>query len=339
MQNQPPRQRTDVVCEIPSPAPPKATTLLIVSGYGQEGLAGTRLQSPFVVEVRDQYSKPFSGGTVVFRVTGGSLSSTRETTNSFGQAQTILTLGPSAGANSVEASVAGISPSQTFTATAIASGEQRRATTLSIVSGNNQSGESGMSLGQAFIVGVLDQDKRPLRGIPVTFRVTEGSGRLSSQTSQMTNEYGQAEITLTLGDESINKVSASVTGISHSQTFTATATGATESEPVVSAQLPSVYWVESGNLYRSTGGETEKLPPRGMSATGLAVDTAGGRIYWTERIGDNSGRIRSANLDGTELRGLVHIENGVLYGITVGTDKRDKRWVYWTTSHGKSPTY
>ena len=37
-----------------------------------------------------------------------------------GQAQTTLTLGRSAGANSVEASVAGISPSQTFTATATA---------------------------------------------------------------------------------------------------------------------------------------------------------------------------------------------------------------------------
>ena len=147
----------DPRCETPSPAPLKATTLLIVSGYGQEGLAGNRLQSPFVVEVRDQYGKPFSGANVVFRVTGGSLSSTRETTNSFGQAQTTLTLGPSAGANSVEASVAGISPSQTFTATATASGEQRRATTLSIVSGNNQSGESGMSLGSS----VYSRGERP----------------------------------------------------------------------------------------------------------------------------------------------------------------------------------
>ena len=323
-----PRERTDVVCEIPPSVPLKATTLLIVSGYGQEGLAGNRLQSPFVVEVRDQYGKPFSGANVVFRVTGGSLSSTRETTNSFGQAQTTLTLGPSAGANSVEASVADISPSQTFTATA------RRATTLSIVSGNNQSGESGMSLGQAFIVGVLDQDKRPLRGIPVTFRVIEGSGRLSSQTSQMTNEYGQSEITLTLGDEDINKVNASVTGISDSLTFTATATGAAEPEPVVPGQLPSVYWIEGGNLYRSTGGETEKLPPRGMHATSLAVDTAGGRIYWTEKTENNSGRIRSANLDGMHVEKLVVVDS-VPQSIAVGTDQSDKRWVYWTTSQGE----
>ena len=178
-----PRERTDGSCEIPSSVPPKATTLLIVSGYGQEDLPGTRLQSPFVVEVRDQYGEPFSGATVVFLVTnggGGSLPTTA-LTNQIGQAQTTLTLGPSAGANSVEASVAGISPSQTFTATAIAPGEQRRATTLSIVSGDNQSGESGMSLGQAFIVGVKDQSAKPLSGIKVTFRITAGRGQLLTQ--------------------------------------------------------------------------------------------------------------------------------------------------------------
>ena len=322
---------TTAECEILLPASPKATTLLIVSGYGQEGLAGTRLSRPFVVEVRDQYGEPFSGANVVFRVTGGSLSSIMATTNSFGQAQTTLTLGRSAGANWVEASVAGISPSQTFTATAIAPGEQRRATTLSIVSGNNQSGESGMSLGQAFIVGVLDQDKRPLRGIPVTFRVTEGGGQLSSQTRQMTNEYGQAEITLTLGDENINKVTASVSGISDSQTFTA------EAAPPAEPLPPSVYWIEGGALYyQPTGGEkTLLLSPKGATLTGgLAVDMARGRIYWTEETGNNSGRIRSANLQGMDVRRLTGEKNGVPHGIAVGTDKSAKRWVYWTTSVG-----
>ena len=196
-----PRQRTDVVCEIPSLVPSQATTLSIVSGYGQEDLPGTRLQSPFVVEVRDQYGKPFSGAKVVFGVTnngGGSLSSTMATTNSFGQAQTTLTLGRSAGANWVEARVAGISPSQTFTATAIAPNEPRKATTLSIVSGNNQSGESGMSLGQAFIVGVKDQSAKPLSGIRVTFRITAGRGQLSTQQVD-TDSFGLARTTLTLG--------------------------------------------------------------------------------------------------------------------------------------------
>ena len=203
-----PRQRTDVVCEIPSLVPSQATTLSIVSGYGQEDLPGTRLQSPFVVEVRDQYGKPFSGAKVVFGVTnngGGSLSSTMATTNSFGQAQTTLTLGRSAGANWVEARVAGISPSQTFTATAIAPNEPRKVTTLSIVSGNNQSGESGMSLGQAFIVGVKDQSAKPLSGIRVTFRITAGRGQLSTQQVD-TDSFGLARTTLTLGSSALSRL-------------------------------------------------------------------------------------------------------------------------------------
>ena len=318
----------------------RATTLSIVSGNNQSGESGMSLGQAFIVGVKDQSAKPLSGIRVTFRITAGrgQLSTQQVDTGSFGLARTTLTLGRSAGANSVEARVTGISPSQTFTATAIAPGEQQRATTLSIVSGNNQSGESGMSLGQAFIVGVLDQDKRPLDGIPVTFSVTEGGGQLSSQTSQMTNEYGQSGITLTLGDEGINKVNASVNGISHSQTFTATATARAEPEPVVPGQFPSVYWIEGGALYyRPTGGEKTMLwKPRGGTLTGsLAVDMEGGRIYWTEQTGNNSGRIRSAYLDGTELRELVQIENGVPYGITVGTDKNYRRWVYWTTSLGK----
>ena len=164
---------TTAECEILLPASPKATTLLIVSGYGQEEAPGTRLPRPFVVEVRDQYGKPFSGAKVVFRVTGGSLSPPMATTNSVGQAETTLTFG-SVGLNSVSASVGGIPLKQTFTATAIAPDEPRKATTLSIVSGNNQSGESGMSLGQAFIVGVKDQSAKPLSGIRVTFGITAG---------------------------------------------------------------------------------------------------------------------------------------------------------------------
>ena len=190
-----------------------------------------------------------------------------------------------------------------------------------------------MSLGQAFIVGVLDQDKKPLDGIPVTFRVTEGKGQLPSQTRQMTNEYGQAEITLTLGDDGINEVKASVTGISDSQTFTATAIA--PEEPVVSAQLPPVYWIEGGALYyQPTVGEKEMLlPPRGGTLTGgLAVDMAGGRIYWTEKTGNNSGRIRSANLQGMDVEELRAVENGVPHGIAVDAKKGK---VYWTNSLGK----
>ena len=51
---------------------------------------------------------------------------------------------------------------------------QPRATTLSIVLGNRQSGEVGKPL-EPFIVGVLDQAGKPLEGIVVAFAVTWGA--------------------------------------------------------------------------------------------------------------------------------------------------------------------
>ena len=102
-------------CEIPEPEPePRtATTLSIVSGYGQEDEPGSRLSSPFVVEVKDQYRDAFSGANVTFLVTQGSgrLSPATERTNSFGRAQTTLTLGSSAGVNVVKVTIAGTSSS------------------------------------------------------------------------------------------------------------------------------------------------------------------------------------------------------------------------------------
>lgn len=107
--------------------------------------------------------------------------------------------------------------------------ETQEATSLLIVSGNNQSGESGMSLAQPFVVGVLDQNGVPLQeknSVSVTFRVTAGEGRLSGQMIQTirTDVYGQARTILTLGSGlGANSVEARVTGISRRQTFTATA--------------------------------------------------------------------------------------------------------------------
>ena len=117
--------------DCPEPEPPKATTLSIVSGYGQEGSPGGRLTDPFVVEVQDQYGDTLSGKSVGFRVTkGGKFSgqtSITVSTDGRGQARARLTLGSGSGANWVEASVAakdslnGIQLTQTFTATAIPS--------------------------------------------------------------------------------------------------------------------------------------------------------------------------------------------------------------------------
>ena len=221
-----------------------------------------------------------------------------------------------------------------------------RPTTLRIVSGNNQSGEVGKPLAQPFVVGVLDQERKPLEGTMVTFTVDMNRGHLDTQ-QMRTNEYGQAQTTLTLSSHTdSHSVIARADGITEPQTFTATATAPPpppESEPGVPVEeapllatpsLPVVYWIEEGAIFQFDGGTREELirPSKGWTATSLAVDMPKNKLYWTEqRTGKQRGRIRSANLKGEEERTLQPI-NAVPKGIVV--DAKNDR-LYWTNDRGK----
>ena len=73
-----------------------------------------------MVEVRDQSGEPLPGAQVIFSVTadGGTLSATIAMTDSNGRAESILTLGPNPGINTVTVSVTGILEEQSVNATA-----------------------------------------------------------------------------------------------------------------------------------------------------------------------------------------------------------------------------
>ena len=320
--------------------------LTIVSGDLQEGSPQTPLGNPLVVLVRDQYGDALSGVDVTFRVTrGGRLSRTTARTNRIGRAETTLTLA-SDGIHQIEASVVGFpSLAQTFTAAATAECEvpvpsPLRPTTLNIVSGNRQSGEVGKSLAQPFVVGVLDQDGKPLQGTAVTFAVTAGNGRLS-RTMATTDVYGQARTILTLGSRAgRHSVMARAAGITQPQTFTATATAPPppkEPEPIVSVRSstedPLMYWIAGNTIYyRPTGGgnETFHAPQSGTLTGGLAVDMEGGKVYWTEQTIDNMGRIQSADLDATDVE---TVKETIAVPYDIAFDARRRR-LYWTTSFG-----
>lgn len=85
-------------------------TLTLVSGSGQSGTVANPLSSPFVVKVTDTNGNPVSGTTVTFAVTagGGALSATSVVTDSLGLAASTLTLGASAGTNTVTATAPGL---------------------------------------------------------------------------------------------------------------------------------------------------------------------------------------------------------------------------------------
>ena len=94
-------------------------TLSLVSGDGQRGSVGASLSRPFVVVLLDQNGDVLPGMPVEFAVKEGrgTLSVRSATTDASGRASTVLTVGPSPGSNTVEATVHGLEP-VTFAATA-----------------------------------------------------------------------------------------------------------------------------------------------------------------------------------------------------------------------------
>ena len=197
--------------------------LLKISGDNQKGVTGAALEDPFVVEVQDANGSALVGVPVTFVVTTGSgtLSVTNTTTDGSGRAQSLLTLGPNLGTNTVEVSVEGISQTALFRAEATP--PLPMPTTLKYVSGNNQSGLTGKTLMQPFVVEVHDQYDDPMEGVTVTFAVSIGGGSLSDM-SVDSDVNGLARNTLTLGNAPVtNIVEVSVEGIAETVTFHAVA--------------------------------------------------------------------------------------------------------------------
>ena len=102
---------------------------------------------------------------------------------------------------------------------------------------------------------------------------------------------------------------------------------------VESTDHPPLYWIDttSGTLHRLAGTEVENLAPSVRNAIGLAIDVAEGKLYWIERTSDKTGRIRQANLDGSNVE-LVKELTSVPHGIAL--DAAGGK-IYLTNSWGK----
>ena len=149
--------------------------LVVVSGDNQHGVTGTRLRLPFIVRVDDVNNYALPGKRVIFSVVsgGGHLSTTIARTDSRGEAQAFLTLGDIPGINSVEVSVRDVLPVR-FRATAVGIVEK-----LVISSGADQIGFPNKRLAAPLVVQAVDRDGYGVQRVRVTFKVTEGGGRVS----------------------------------------------------------------------------------------------------------------------------------------------------------------
>ena len=105
-----------------------------------------------------------------------------------------------------------------------------------------------------------------------------------------------------------------------------------EISPVVHlgmASRPPMLWVDGGAIYALVGADVQKFAPGVDNALNIVI--GGGKVYWTEKTGESSGTINSANLDGTDVKELKSIK-AVPMGIAV--DVAGSK-LYWTNSRGR----
>ena len=105
-----------------------------------------------------------------------------------------------------------------------------------------------------------------------------------------------------------------------------------EISPVVHlgmASRPPMLWVDGGAIYALVGADAQKFAPSVDNALNIVI--GGGKVYWTEKTGESSGTINSANLDGTDVKELKSIK-AVPMGIAV--DVAGSK-LYWTNSRGR----
>ena len=291
----------------------------IYDGDDQSGPLNVQLQDALVVEVLDEDENPVENVRVGFSVTQGSgrLSPRSVRTDDSGFAEVNFTP-TSAGEIIVRARVAGVDEVE-FTVTA---GDPPAS--LTIVSGDNQAGTPGNRLANALVVEVRDEDGDPIEGTRVTFAVTAGGGRLS-ETSVITNAQGRAQTSLTLGGErAVNSVQASVADLDP-VTFNTSIDAIIH---VAAANRPVMYWIDDGALYRLAGAKAEQIAP---SANDVAVDAAGGKVYYIEGTSATTGRVHSVNVDGTGatvVKELTSVPIGLAHDSTSGK-------LYLTNSWGK----
>src|SRR5438067_1807779 len=132
--------------------------IVLVSGGGQTGKAGSALAQAGTVRVTASDGVGVAGVTVNFAApAGGKVGAASVTTDATGAASTALTLGGTAGPQSFAASAAGFSVSIPATATAA------DAATIAAVSGSGQQDTVKKTLKAPFVVKVTDAFGNPVR--------------------------------------------------------------------------------------------------------------------------------------------------------------------------------
>jgi hypothetical protein len=184
--------------------------IVILSGNNQTAQINTALAEPLVIRMETEDGTPIAGRQVVFRVIEGSGTMVSETalspvraivatTDDEGMADVSFTLGERSGSGNhkVKVSSLGVVADAVFTASATPKPPDK----INIAGGNNQQGEVGQPLAHPLIAIATDDGNNRIAGLPLTFTVVQGGGRVNSQRSitVLTDSDGRAAVQLRLG--------------------------------------------------------------------------------------------------------------------------------------------
>lgn len=196
------------------PSGPAAVS--IVSGNSQSARINSQLAQPLVVRVTGSGGGGFQGATVAWAVTSGpaTVSPVSIQTDADGRASTLVSLGATAGAVTVSATVSGLTP-VSFAVTSI--GPQ----TITKVAGDGQTGPVGGGPPDTLVVHVLGTDGQPYAGGTVTWTVTSGTATVNPASATVAAN-GQAVTRVSLFAAGNVSLTGSVTGLP-AVTFTVTA--------------------------------------------------------------------------------------------------------------------
>jgi alpha-tubulin suppressor-like RCC1 family protein len=198
------------------PPPPEPTILEVVTAVPSTGTVGDQIA--LVLRARTPTQKPVAGKAIALRIDagGGTVAPATVTTDSAGRATATWTLGQAPATNTLTATL------DTMTARVSVATSPARASRISVVSGNNQSGGVTTALSQPISVRVTDRFNNPTSGSVVTFTTADGGTITPASTTS--NAQGIASAAWVLGP-GIGTQRAIARVDTASVTITATATG------------------------------------------------------------------------------------------------------------------
>ncbi|MEO8334294.1 MAG: Ig-like domain-containing protein [bacterium] len=277
-----------------------AATLAINTGTAQVTTSGTPVATPPSVVVRDEYGNPVSGVSVTFAVVsgGGSVTGSPAITNALGVATAgSWTLGSAAGANTLTATVSGLTP-VTFTATGTAG-----TGAMSVNAGDSQTATVNTAVVIPPSVIIKDANGNPVGGVGVTFAVTTGGGTVTGGTTT-TSASGIATVGgWTLGTTAgANTLSA--TSTLGSATFTATGIAGAASQIALN----------SGDNQTAVAGTATTFSPSVIVKD--AFNNRKGGVQVTFTVTSGGGSVTSAVVTSAQ-DGIARVGRWIL-GTTVG---------------------